>query len=89
VKTSVLEKKDFQISTLKPNDVLIKNHSIGVNFIDIYFREGLYPWPQEQNSSTRFRGSWRNRGCWTEVENFKVGDRVAYAQPNNAYATHR
>ena len=36
--TSVLEKKDFQISTLKPNEVLIKNHAIGVNFIDIYFR---------------------------------------------------
>ena len=47
--TSVLKKKDFEISSLKPNEVLVKNHSIGVNFIDIYFREGLYPWPQEKD----------------------------------------
>ena len=46
---NVLQKKDFELPDLKPNDVLIKNHSIGVNFIDIYFREGLYPWPHEQN----------------------------------------
>ena len=34
---NVLQKIDFELPDLKPNDVLIKNHSIGVNFIDIYF----------------------------------------------------
>mgnify|MGYP005997431333 CR=1 FL=1 len=35
---SVLQKKEFdEISEILPNQVLIKNYSIGVNFIDIYF----------------------------------------------------
>ena len=27
-------------------EVLVEQHAIGVNFIDTYFRSGLYPWPQ-------------------------------------------
>ena len=87
--TSVLEKKDFQISTLKPNEVLIKNHTIGVNFIDIYFREGLYPWPQEKDLVLGSEAAGEIEAVGSEVKQFQVGDRVAYAQPNNAYATHR
>ena len=86
---NVLQKVDFELPDLKPNDVLIKNHSIGVNFIDIYFREGLYPWPQEQNLVLGSEGAGEIEAVGQNVENFKVGDRVAYAQANNAYSTHR
>ena len=86
---NVLQKVDFELPDLKPNDVLIKNHSIGVNFIDIYFREGLYPWPQEQNLVLGSEGAGQIEAVGQNVENFKVGDRVAYAQANNAYSTHR
>ena len=86
---SVLQKIDFELPDLKPNDVLIKNHSIGVNFIDIYFREGLYPWPHEQNLVLGSEGAGEIEAVGQNVENFKVGDRVAYAQANNAYSTHR
>ena len=86
---SVLQKKDFEISEILPNQVLIKNHSIGVNFIDIYFRKGLYPWPQENNLVLGSEGAGIIEAVGSDVVNLRVGDRVAYAQANNAYATHR
>ena len=86
---SVLQKKEFEISEILPNQVLIKNLSIGVNFIDIYFRKGLYPWPQENNLILGSEGAGIIEAVGSEVVNLRVGDRVAYAQANNAYATHR
>ena len=86
---SVLQKKEFEISEILPNQVLIKNHSIGVNFIDIYFRKGLYPWPQENNLVLGSEGAGIIEAVGSDVVNLCVGDRVAYAQANNAYATHR
>jgi NADPH2:quinone reductase len=85
----VLQKKDFETSEILPNQVLIKNHSIGVNFIDIYFRKGLYPWPQENNLVLGSEGAGIIEAVGSDVVNLRVGDRVAYAQANNAYATHR
>jgi NADPH2:quinone reductase len=87
--TSVLQKKEFEISEILPTQVLIKNHSIGVNFIDIYFRKGLYPWPQENNLILGSEGAGIVEAVGSDVQNLRVGDRVAYAQANNAYATHR
>ena len=87
--TSVLEKKDFELSTLKPNEVLIKNHEIGVNFIDIYFREGLYPLTHKKDLVLGSETDGEIEEIGSVVTNFQVRNRVAYAQPNNAYATHR
>ena len=86
---SVLQKKEFELLEILPNQVLIKNHSIGVNFIDIYFRKGLYPWPQENNLVLGSEGAGIIEAVGDNVVNLRVGDRVAYAQANNAYATHR
>ena len=86
---SVLQKKEFELLEILPNQVLIKNHSIGVNFIDIYFRKGLYPWPQENNLVLGSEGAGIIEAVGDEVVNLRVGDRVAYAQANNAYSTHR
>ena len=86
---SVLQKKEFKLLEILPNQVLIKNHSIGVNFIDIYFRKGLYPWPQENNLVLGSEGAGIIEAVGSDVVNLRVGDRVAYAQANNAYATHR
>ncbi len=87
--TTVLQKKELYFDDLKPNEILIKNHSIGVNFIDIYFRAGLYPWPQEKNLVLGSEAAGEVEAVGENVKNFKIGDRVAYAQANNAYATHR
>ena len=85
----VLKKKEFQLSEILPNQVLIKNHSIGVNYIDIYFRKGLYPWPQDSNLVLGCEGAGTIEAIGSEVSNLTVGERVAYVQPNFAYSTHR
>ena len=41
----VLVIKDLELGKPGPKEVLIKNLSIGLNFIDIYHRTGLYPIP--------------------------------------------
>ena len=41
----VLVVKDMDIGKPGPKEVLIKNKSIGLNFIDVYHRTGLYPIP--------------------------------------------
>ena len=41
----VLVIKDMDIGKPGPKEVLIKNKSIGLNYIDIYHRTGLYPIP--------------------------------------------
>jgi len=87
--TSVLQKKEFVIENLKTNEVLIKHHSIGVNFIDIYFRKGLYPWPKDTGLVLGSEASGVIQEVGANVKNFKTGDRITYAQANNAYASHR
>ena len=86
---AVLQRQELNLPRLKDKEILIKNHSIGVNFIDIYFRKGLYPWPVENNLILGSEASGVIEDIGSEVSKFKIGDRVAYAQPNNAYATHR
>ena len=39
----VLEFKDIEIGKPGPKEVLVKNLSIGLNYIDVYHRTGLYP----------------------------------------------
>ncbi len=86
---SVLQKKSIDFFEPKSNEVLIKNRAIGVNFIDIYFRAGLYPWPVDKDLVLGSEGAGEVEAVGLDVKNFKIGDRVAYAQPNNAYSTHR
>ena len=42
---SVLKITNKNLEKLKPNEVLVQNKSIGLNFIDTYHRSGLYPLP--------------------------------------------
>src|SRR3981189_1961159 len=69
-------------------EVRIVQRAIGVNFIDTYFRSGLYPWP-----STPLIPGAEAAGVVAEigdgVAGFKVGDRIAYALPLGAYRTQR
>jgi NADPH2:quinone reductase len=71
-----------------PNEVRMTQHAIGVNFIDTYFRKGIYPWP-----STPLIPGGEAAGVVDDVgpgvTSLKPGDRVAYTLPNGAYRTRR
>jgi NADPH2:quinone reductase len=69
-------------------EVRVDQRAIGVNFIDTYFRSGLYPWP-----STPLIPGAEAAGMVAEVgegvTDLAVGDRVAYTLPLGAYRTQR
>jgi NADPH:quinone reductase len=69
-------------------EVRIVQRAIGVNFIDTYFRSGLYPWP-----STPLIPGAEAAGVVAAVgeavTDLRVGDRVAYTLPLGAYRTQR
>ena len=84
----VLEIKDIKLEDPKSGEVLIKNKAIGLNYIDTYHRSGLYP--VELPSNIGIEGAGIIEKVGPDVENFQVGDRVAYASmPIGSYSTHR
>ena len=81
----VLEIQNIEISKPKSNEVLIKNLSIGINFIDTYNRTGLYPVPLPSGIGLEACGIIEEIG--DDVKLFKVGDRVSRASaPIGAYS---
>src|ERR1700674_1606713 len=68
--------------------VLVRNHAIGVNFIDIYFRGGAYPVPSLPFTPGN-EGAGEIAAIGKGVTGFKLGDRVAYATSLGAYAGER
>jgi NADPH2:quinone reductase len=69
-------------------EVLVRNHAIGVNFIDTYFRSGAYPVPSLP-FTPGYEGAGEIAALGKGVKNFKLGDRVAYAATLGAYAGER
>src|SRR6202047_5591909 len=67
---------------------LVRNHAIGVNFIDIYFRGGAYPVPSLPFTPGN-EGAGEIIALGKGVTGFKLGDRVAYATNLGAYAGER
>ncbi|MHC5347302.1 NADPH:quinone reductase [Metapseudomonas furukawaii] len=82
----VLEYADYQPATPGPREVRVRNRAIGLNFIDTYYRSGLYPAP-DFPTSLGTEGAGEVEAVGDEVTQFKVGDRVAYATgPLGAYS---
>jgi len=69
-------------------EVRLRHTAIGVNFLDIYYRSGLYAWPEE----TMIPGA-EAAGVIEEVgpgvTGFRPGDRVAYVMHHGAYREER
>ncbi|KAF2389120.1 MULTISPECIES: NADPH:quinone reductase [Pseudomonas] len=82
----VLEYVDYQPAEPGPHQVRVTNKAIGLNFIDTYFRSGLYP-PPALPSGLGSEGAGVVDAVGSDVTRFKVGDRVAYGSgPLGAYS---
>jgi NADPH2:quinone reductase len=82
----VLTLVDLPVPKAKANEAVVKIAVSGVNFIDVYFREGRYP------ATLPFTDGQEAAGTVTEVggdvKSVKVGDRVAYSNVMGTYAEY-
>ena len=84
----VLNLVEADVSKPTSGQVVIRQEAIGLNFIDTYFRTGLYPVPLPSGLGSEAAGIVEEVG--EGVTDFAVGDRVGYfGGPPGAYASHR
>ncbi len=76
--------EEVPVASPGPEEVLVRNTAVGLNFIDTYHRTGLYPVPLP--AILGMEGAGVVEAVGPKVKEFKVGDRVAYANPVGAYA---
>ena len=85
----VLTYEDVQVAAPGPGQIKIKNHACGVNFIDTYFRMGMYPSPVGLPFVSGNEGAGEIIAVGPGVTDLKVGDRVGYTSALGAYAAER
>ncbi len=79
---------DVDVGAPGPGEVRIRHHAIGLNFIDVYQRTGLYTLPMPLNLGMEGAGVVEAVG--DGVQHLQVGDRVAYASnPPGSYSEVR
>lgn len=84
----VLQLDQVTLQAPGPGELQIKHHAIGLNFIEVYLRTGLYPADLPACPGTEAAGEIIALG--DGVTEFKVGDRIAYATgPIGSYCTAR
>jgi NADPH2:quinone reductase len=84
----VLRWEKVTLPPLEPGDALLRQTAIGLNYIDVYFREGLYS-PESLPFVPGMEGTGIIEDIRKPTTGFTVGDRVAYAHAAGAYAERR
>ncbi len=84
----VLKWEEVEIGAPTAGQIKLKHHAIGINYIDTYQRSGLYKQPA-MPFTLGMEGAGEITAVGPGVTEFKIGDRVAYAQPIGAYSTER
>jgi len=82
----VLTPVDVPVPSPQPNEALVQIKAAGVNFIDVYFREGRYPTPIPFINGQEGAGVVTEVG--SEVTSLQPGDRVAYSSRLGSYAEY-
>src|SRR6267154_5291653 len=77
---------DLPVPQPKPNEALVKIAASGVNFIDVYFREGRYPATLPFVDGQEAAGTVTEVG--SDVKSVEVGDRVAFCNVIGTYAEY-
>jgi NADPH2:quinone reductase len=83
----VLQLDEVDVPTPGPGQARVRNHAVGVNYLDIYHRTGFYPMPLPLIPGCEGAGEVSAVG--PDVVGFKVGDRVAYVSGPGSYAEER
>ena len=84
----VMRWEDVTVGEPGPGQVRVRHTAVGVNFIDVYFRTGLYPAPQ-MPFIPGMEGAGVIEAVGPGVADLKQGDRVAYPMTLGAYAEMR
>lgn len=85
----VLQLADVEIAAPGPGEALVAHRAIGVNFIDCYFRSGLYPSPTGMPFIPGSEGAGIVEAVGPGVTAVAPGDRVAYVVGPGSYAEKR
>ncbi|HQY29248.1 MAG TPA: quinone oxidoreductase [Burkholderiaceae bacterium] len=84
----VMQYVDVDVGAPGPGEAQVRHHAIGLNYIDVYFRTGLYPQPLP--GAIGLEGAGVVTAVGEGVAHVKVGDRVAYSdRPPGSYAELR
>jgi len=83
----VLQWEEVEVGEPGPGQVRLRQEAVGLNYIDVYHRTGLYPQPLAFTPGVEGAGVVESVG--EGVETVKPGDRVAYAGPIGGYAEQR
>ncbi|WP_034990865.1 quinone oxidoreductase family protein [Beijerinckia mobilis] len=84
----VLRLDEITLAPPGEGEVLVRNRAIGVNFIDTYFRSGLYKAPH-MPFIPGHEAAGEIAAVGPGVKGWKAGDRVAYVAPLGGYAEER
>ena len=85
----VLKLEGITLQPPGPGEVQIRQAAIGLNFIDVYFRTGLYKSAEGLPFIPGKEGAGTITAIGDNVSRFAVGDRVAYASADGAYSSER
>jgi NADPH2:quinone reductase len=85
----VLTVDNIDVPAPGQGQVKIKQHAIGVNFIDAYFRMGMYPSPVGMPFVAGNEGAGEVIAVGPGVTDLKIGDRVGYVVPLGGYSAER
>ncbi|HKY85672.1 MAG TPA: quinone oxidoreductase [Pseudorhodoplanes sp.] len=85
----VLTVEDIDVGAPGQGQIRVKQHACGVNFIDTYFRTGMYPSPVGLPFVAGNEGAGEVTAVGPGVTDIKVGDRIAYVVGLGGYAAER
>jgi NADPH2:quinone reductase len=85
----VLTFEEIEIPPPGPGQIRIRQHACGINFIDTYFRMGMYPSPVGMPFVAGNEGAGEVIAVGSGVTDLKVGDRVGYVAALGGYAAER
>ena len=85
----VMSMVDLPLSKPRPGEALVRHHAVGLNYIDVYFRSGVYP-VEALPTVLGMEGAGVVEAVGAGVDHVQPGDRVAYAgRPIGAYCESR